>query len=62
MKASTRNRIKGTAREAKGRAKQTLGHATLSRRLAHQGQFEAVRGRAQQKLGEIEEELEDTEY
>ena len=62
MKAGSKNRIKGIAREAKGRVKQMVGHATRSKRLARQGQAEAIHGRARQKLGEIEEDLEDTEY
>ena len=62
MKASTRNRLKGTAREVKGRIKQTIGHATRSKRLARKGQAEAMQGRARQKLGEVEKDLEATDY
>jgi uncharacterized protein YjbJ (UPF0337 family) len=61
MKASSKNRIKGIATEAKGRVKQTVGHAIRSKRLARKGQAEAIGGRARQKLGEIEEDLEHTE-
>jgi len=49
MKASTRNQIKGTAKEAKGRIKQIIGHATRNQRLARQGQAEAMGGRARPK-------------
>ncbi len=58
MKASVKNRIKGTAKEAKGRIKQTAGHATRNRRLARKGAAEATAGRFRQKVGDLEEDLE----
>lgn len=60
MKASTKNRIKGVAKEAKGRAKVTAGHATRSKRLAREGRAEAARGGLRRKVGEVQEDLEET--
>jgi len=62
MKAGRKNRIKGIAKEAKGRVKKTVGHAIRSKRLARQGQAEAIGGRARQKLGELEEDLQGKKY
>lgn len=58
MKASTRNRAKGIAKQVKGRIKETAGQATRSARLEQEGRAEAKRGRAREKLGEAEQQIE----
>jgi uncharacterized protein YjbJ (UPF0337 family) len=57
MKSSTKNRVKGIAKEAKGRIKETVGHATRSGRLARQGRAEAARGRVRRKVGEVQSDI-----
>ncbi len=59
MKASTRNRARGISKQIKGRVKETAGQAVRSRRLQREGQSEAKRGRAREKIGEAEQDLED---
>jgi len=58
MKSSTKNRAKGVAKEAKGRLKETVGHATRNPRLARKGQAEAAGGRVRRRAGELEEDVE----
>lgn len=59
MKASMRNRAKGTAKEIKGRVKEIAGHATRSKRLAREGRVEAKRGQVRRKVGEVQKDLEE---
>ncbi len=59
MKASTKNRTKGLAKEAKGKIKETAGRATRSARLQAEGRVEAVSGKARRKVGEVQNDLEE---
>jgi uncharacterized protein YjbJ (UPF0337 family) len=58
MKSSNRNRIKGAAKELKGRVKHAAGRATRNRRLQRQGRAEAAAGRARRRVGQAQQDLE----
>jgi len=53
VKASTKNRVKGRAKEVSGRAKSKLGKATRNPRLRDRGDEETIAGKLQRKLGEV---------
>jgi len=59
MKSSTRDRVKGRAREAKGSVKETAGGAIGNPNLADRGTSERVGGKIQRKVGEIKRVFED---
>jgi uncharacterized protein YjbJ (UPF0337 family) len=59
MKRSTKNQIKGGARELKGDLKQRAGRALDKGDWQAEGAVERTVGKAQKKMGEIEEELEE---
>lgn len=54
MSDSLKNKIEGTAREAKGKIKETAGRATNNPDLADRGTAEKVAGKVQRKAGEVE--------
>lgn len=58
MKPSTRDQIKGTLHEMKGKAKQKVGQITNNPNLAAEGQNEKLAGKVQKKVGQIERVLE----
>jgi len=53
VKASTKNRAKGRAREVSGTVKSKAGKATGNRRLRDRGDAESLGGKIQRKIGEI---------
>jgi uncharacterized protein YjbJ (UPF0337 family) len=53
MKASTKNRAKGRAKEVSGKVKSKAGRATRNPRMRDRGDAETVGGKIQRKLGEV---------
>jgi uncharacterized protein YjbJ (UPF0337 family) len=49
---STTDKIKGTANEAMGKAKQGIGEATGSDRLQGEGVVQEVKGKGQKAMGD----------
>jgi len=58
MKQSTKDQIKGTVRELKGKAKQTMGQVTKNPNLAADGDNDNLAGKIQKKVGQIEKVFE----
>jgi uncharacterized protein YjbJ (UPF0337 family) len=58
MKASTEDKIQGTAHEVKGAIKEKAGKAVGNPSLEHRGQDEKAAGKLQKKIGDIEKVLE----
>ena len=58
MQQSTKDQIKGTVRELKGKAKQTMGQITKNPKLAGDGDDEKLAGKIQKKVGQIEKVFE----
>jgi uncharacterized protein YjbJ (UPF0337 family) len=56
---STTDKIKGTANEAIGKAKQGLGEATGDERLEGEGAIQEVKGKGQKALGDTKEAAKD---
>jgi uncharacterized protein YjbJ (UPF0337 family) len=56
---STSDKIKGTANEAIGKAKQGIGEATGSDRLQGEGAVQEVKGKGQKALGDAKEATKD---
>ena len=52
---STTDKIKGTANEAIGKAKQGIGEATGSERLKGEGVIQEVKGKGQQAMGDAKD-------
>ena len=52
---ATTDKIKGTANEAIGKAKQGIGEATGSDRLQGEGVVQEVKGKAQKAMGDAKE-------
>jgi uncharacterized protein YjbJ (UPF0337 family) len=53
VKASTKNRAKGRAREISGTVKSKAGKTTRNPRLRDRGDTETISGKVQRKAGEI---------
>jgi uncharacterized protein YjbJ (UPF0337 family) len=53
MKSSTKDKIKGTLREAKGKVKEESGKAVGNPNLRDRGTDEKVAGKIQKKIGDI---------
>jgi uncharacterized protein YjbJ (UPF0337 family) len=53
MKSSTKDKIKGTAQEVKGKVKEKAGQATGNRDLQDRGTVEKTGGKIQRKVGDI---------
>jgi uncharacterized protein YjbJ (UPF0337 family) len=53
MKSSTKDRLKGTFGEAKGKLKEKAGGATRDPDMQDRGTAEKVGGKVQRKVGEI---------
>jgi uncharacterized protein YjbJ (UPF0337 family) len=62
MKPSTMNRVRGLAKEFKGRAKELAGRATHSERLEMEGRAEARMGRAQYKMTDQQKDIGGDDY
>ena len=56
---ATTDKIKGTANEAMGKAKQKIGEATGSERLEGEGAIQEVKGKGQQAVGDAKEMTKD---
>jgi uncharacterized protein YjbJ (UPF0337 family) len=52
---STTDKIKGTANEAIGKAKQGIGEATGNERLEGEGVIQEVKGKGQKAVGDAKE-------
>jgi uncharacterized protein YjbJ (UPF0337 family) len=58
MKASTEDKIKGTAHELKGAIKEKIGQATNNPDLEAEGTAEKVGGKVQKKVADVEKVIE----
>ena len=58
MNPSTKDEIKGTFHELKGKVKEKTGQATNNPDLEAEGQAENLAGKVQKKVGQIEKVLE----
>jgi len=52
---ATTDKIKGTANEAIGKAKQGIGEATGSEKLQGEGAVQEIKGKGQKALGDAKE-------
>lgn len=59
MKSSTKNRIRGKVRQAKGKAKEKAGRMTRNTRLEAEGLDDQVAGTIQNVGGKIQKKLEE---
>lgn len=57
MKSSTKDKIKGTFHDAKGKAKEMAGKITDNPKLEAKGKAEKIAGKAQKKIGEVKKVL-----
>jgi uncharacterized protein YjbJ (UPF0337 family) len=55
MKASTKDKIKGSFHEVKGRIKESVGTLTNDRILRAKGKTEKNAGKVQQRMGDAKE-------
>ena len=58
MKPSTTDQIEGAFHEAKGKVKETVGHAAKNPDLESEGKVENLGGKVQKKIGQVEKVLE----
>jgi uncharacterized protein YjbJ (UPF0337 family) len=58
MKSSTKDKIKGTFKEAKGSVKEKAGKATRDPDLRDRGTVEKAGAKVQRKIGDIEKVFE----
>ncbi|MET4290051.1 uncharacterized protein YjbJ (UPF0337 family) [Bradyrhizobium sp. LB8.2] len=56
---STTDKIKGTANEAMGKAKQGIGEATGSDRMKGEGAVQEVKGKGQRAMGDAKDVAKD---
>lgn len=59
MKSSTRDKIKGTFNEAKGKVKEKTGNATGNPDLRDRGTVEKASGKIQRKIGDVKKVFEE---
>ena len=52
---ATTDKVKGTANEAMGKAKQKIGEATGSERLEGEGVIQEVKGKGQKAVGDAKD-------
>jgi uncharacterized protein YjbJ (UPF0337 family) len=57
--SSTSDKVKGTANEAMGKAKQKIGEATGSERLEGEGAIQEVKGKGQKAVGDAKDMTKD---
>jgi uncharacterized protein YjbJ (UPF0337 family) len=55
MKSSTSDKMEGTAKLLKGKAKEAAGSVTSNRNLRDEGRADQVEGRVQKKVGDIKQ-------
>jgi uncharacterized protein YjbJ (UPF0337 family) len=53
MRSSTKDKVKGSAREAKGKVKEAAGKAIGNPNLRDRGTAEKVGGKVQRKVGDV---------
>jgi uncharacterized protein YjbJ (UPF0337 family) len=53
--SATSDKVKGTANEAMGKAKQKIGEATGSERLEGEGAIQEVKGKGQKAVGDAKD-------
>lgn len=58
-KYNREDRLRGSAKEIKGRIKEKAGRALGNRRMEAEGSMERLGGKARRKLGEVEKVFED---
>ena len=58
MNPSTKDQIEGAFHEAKGKVKETAGHAVNNPDLESEGKVENLGGKIQKKIGQVEKVLE----
>ena len=58
MKSSTKDKIKGGFKEAKGKAKEKAGEATRNPDLRDRGTAEKVGGKVRRKIGDVKKVFE----
>jgi uncharacterized protein YjbJ (UPF0337 family) len=58
MKSSTRDKVKGTFNEAKGKVKEKTGKATGNPDLRDRGTIEKAGGKVQRKIGDVKKVFE----
>jgi uncharacterized protein YjbJ (UPF0337 family) len=56
---ATTDKIKGTANEAMGKAKQGVGEATGSERLQGEGAVQEIKGKGQKAVGDVKQATKD---
>jgi len=57
MKSSTKDKVKGTFHEAKGKVREIAGKITDNPKLEAKGKVEKLGGKAQGKLGQVKKVL-----
>ena len=57
MKQSTKDKVKGTFHETKGKVKEKVGRATNNPDVEAKGQVEKVAGKVQKKIGQVKNVL-----
>jgi len=57
MKSSTKDTVKGTFHEAKGKVKEVAGKITDNPKLEAKGTAEKIAGKAQEKIGQVKKVL-----
>ena len=58
MKSSTKDKIKGTLKEAKGKVKEETGNAMGNPGLRDRGTMEKAGGKVQRKIGDVKKVFE----
>jgi uncharacterized protein YjbJ (UPF0337 family) len=58
MKSSTKDKVKGAFKEAKGNVKEKAGKATGNPDLRDRGTLEKAGGKVQRKIGDVEKVFE----
>jgi len=58
MKPSTKDQVKGTLHEMKGKVKQKAGQVTNNPNLTDEGQAEKLAGKVQKKIGQVKKVFE----
>jgi uncharacterized protein YjbJ (UPF0337 family) len=57
MKSSTKDKVKGTFHEAKGKVKEMAGKITDNPKLEAEGTGEMIAGKLQEKIGQVKKVL-----
>jgi uncharacterized protein YjbJ (UPF0337 family) len=57
MKSSTKDKVKGTFHEAKGKVKELAGKIADNPKLEAKGKAEKIAGKAREKIGQVKKVL-----